>query len=99
MGTIHPGAACFSEEARRAIADGPLFDRKHDNAPTSRMYTRDGRACVVMALAAIDGVDWPALLDVNGDIDADPIVGLMDRNDRGDYRDRAALRRDLLGEE
>lgn len=93
MAEIHPGAAKFSEAARRAVAEGPLFDVPHRIGVS---WTSDGTTCVVMALGAADGVAWDLLL-TTGRTATDPLVDLMARNDRGEYADRANLRRDLLG--
>ena len=104
---IHPGAALFSEEARRAVADGPLFDKG------SSVKKRMDGCCVVGALLKHDYPsvwtyqdafvpnDRVLMACVGTDTCGDDrsLVNFMHRNDRGDYADRTNLRRDLLGEE
>lgn len=108
----HPGALQFTEEARRAVALGPLFNhRKH------KCYLRydDGR-CVVGALLVADYAEMiegyasscrtPStgdVCDVRGEAgdptDRDAIAGLIRMNDSGAFCDRAELVAALLGRE
>ncbi len=111
MGKIHPGAVLFSEEARKAVAEGPLFDRF---VPT--VFKNSDHCCVLGALllaelpgrrintdATPDAVWAAEVLEYYGY----PVTNgtrrwlgrLVKQNDRGEYADRANLRRDLLGEE
>lgn len=95
MSLVHPGAALYTIAARRAVAEGPLFDRRCDGA----MVRASDRRCVIAALDAEDCV-----FRLIGD-EADPstdaaLFDLVDRNDQGEYEGdhgRANLYRDLLG--
>jgi hypothetical protein len=92
---VHPAVVGYSEELRREIAEGPLFDQTpyRDNHvrgnPNYHCRPSDGN-CVYLALSAKEVSDGP--------IDQDDWKDLIRRNDRGDYAVRANLRRDLLGE-
>jgi hypothetical protein len=116
----HPAALIFSEQTRRRVADGSLFD--HCEAfpglklGSSPCLNADNR-CVIGALMA---TEWPEHFQGGSYAHPDVVFAadaiewwcaglppgkrqwlgkMAAKNDRGDYADRAKLRRDLLGEE
>jgi len=99
----HPAARLFSEEARRAVAEGPLFDRRRDWDGDIPMVREDGY-CVAGALCLADGIITEPVIVLREMKRRWPsgfphLLSLVAHCDDGKYRDRAALRRDLLGEE
>lgn len=97
--SIHPGAALFPEEARRNVAEGPLFD-KGDALPVN-----EDECCVIGALLFAAKPDLPHILfyevpdppavlaelglryatQEESDHVCRNIARLMHRNDRGHY--------------